>query len=309
MKICVTGGAGYIGSILVSALLDKGYKVIVLENFMYHQNSLLNECWRDTLEIVRGDCRDEETLRPLVAEADVIIPLAAIVGMPACETDKTAAVTTNLHAVSLLCSLASKSQRILFPTTNSGYGIGGEKACTEESPLNPVSVYGVTKVQAEKIVLDRENSIAFRLATVFGVSARMRTDLLLNDFVHRAVMDGFVALFEGHFRRNYIHVRDVARVFIYGIENFETMRGKPYNVGLEDANLTKRELCERIKRHVPGFYFYEAALREDIDKRDYLVSNNRILATGWRPKYSLDDGIKELIKGYEILKGERFGNV
>lgn len=239
----------------------------------------------------------------------MIIPLAAIVGMPACEADKKAAISTNLDAIAMLCGIVSKSQLILFPTTNSGYGVGGEKACTEESPLNPASLYGVTKIEAEKAVLGRGNSITFRLATAFGVSPRMRTDLLVNDFVYRAVTDRFVVVFEGHFRRNYIHVRDVARAFLHGIENFEVMKSRSYNVGLKDANLTKLELCERIKEQVPDFYFCEAPIGEDPDKRDYVVSNDRILTTGWRPKYSLNDGIRELIKGYEILKGERFGNV
>ena len=248
-------------------------------------------------------------MKPLIAKADVIIPLAAIVGMPACAANKTAAITTNLDAVVLLCHLASKSQAILFPTTNSGYGIGGRDSCDEDSPLQPISLYAQTKVNAERVILNRENSITFRLATAFGVSPRMRTDLLVNDFTWRAVADKFVVVFEGHFRRNYIHVRDAARVFIHGIENFDAMRGRPYNVGLEEANLTKLELCEIIKKQVSNFYFCEAAVGEDPDKRNYICDNSRILNTGWRPRYSLEDGIKELINRYEILRHPHLSNI
>lgn len=307
MHCLVSGGAGYIGSILVPLLCEKGYHVTILDNFLYSQDSLLSICHWDTLQIVRGDCRDEQTLRPLVAQADVIIPLAAIVGMPACAADKTAAITTNLHAIALLRRLASESQMILMPTTNSGYGVGNEAARTEESPLNPISLYGVTKVEAEKTILSRENSITFRLATAFGVSPRMRTDLLVNDFVRRAVVDRFTVVFEGSFRRNYIHVRDIARIFIHGIENFDIMRGKPYNVGLEDANLTKIQLCETIRRVLTDykidFVFKEAEVGSDPDRRDYLVSNARILATGWRPEWSLERGIRELVKAYRMMGG------
>lgn len=313
MNVLITGGAGYIGSILVPTLLDRGYHITVLDNFMYGQDSLLPICYWDTLEIVRGDCRDEETLKPLLTKADVIIPLAAIVGMPACAADKTAAITTNLHAIALLYRLASKSQMILMPTTNSGYGIGNEKACTEESPLNPISLYGITKVEAEKTILSRENSITFRLATAFGVSPRMRLDLLVNDFTWRAVKDGFVIIFEGNFRRNHIHVQDAAQAFVHGIENFDKMRGRPYNVGLEGTNLTKIQLCEIIRRVLADyeidFLFKEAEVGSDPDKRDYLISSERILATGWKPEWSLERGIRELVKAYRMMGGrERHRN-
>ena len=309
MNILCTGGAGFIGSVLCEYLLDAGHDVTVLDNFMYGQSPLLNLCHRRRLKIIRGDCRDMETMKPLVAKADIIIPLAAVVGMPACAADKTAATSTNLGAIALLCSLASKEQMILMPTTNSGYGVGSDASCTEESPLNPTSLYGVTKVAAEKIILGRENSITFRLATAFGASPRMRMDLLVNDFTWRAVTDRFVVVFEGHFRRNYIHVRDIAYAFLHGIENFGAMRGKPYNVGLEDANLTKVQLCEEIQRVLHereiaiNFLYMEAAVGEDPDKRDYIVSNKRMYATGWRPEWSLERGIRELVKAYKILKG------
>ncbi|MCX7868357.1 MAG: NAD(P)-dependent oxidoreductase [Terrimicrobiaceae bacterium] len=309
-KILVTGGAGYLGSVLVPALLDAGHEVTVLDNFMFGQAPLAECCHRAEFEVVRGDCRDERLLGELVPRHDVIIPLAALVGAPLCARDPLGAVSVNRDAVRLLCRLAAPSQSILMPVTNSGYGIGQPGVpCTEESPLRPISLYGTSKVEAEAAVLDRGNSISFRLATVFGMSPRMRLDLLVNDFVYRAAMDRALVVFEGHFKRNYIHIRDVARVFLHGLENFDAMRGRPYNVGLEDANLTKLELCAVIQRHVPGFVFLEAPIGEDPDKRDYIVSNARILSTGWRPKHSLDDGIRELLKGFRILRNSRFANV
>lgn len=310
MRVLVTGGAGYLGSMLCKVLLEKGYAVTVLDNFRYQQNSLLDCCRYENFEIVRGDCREESILKPLLKDKDVIIPLAALVGAPLCEQDKTAAVTTNLEAIRLLCRLAAPSQKILFPVTNSGYGIG-EKGipCTEDSALKPISLYGETKVQAEKVVLDRGHTITFRLATVFGVSPRMRIDLLVNDFVYRAMTDRAVVLFEGHFKRNYIHVRDVAKVFVHGIENFEAMQNKPYNVGLEDANLSKVELCRLIQKQLPKFVYMEAPIGEDPDKRDYIVSNQRILEAGFKPDWTLEKGICELIKCYTVICKNGYANV
>jgi nucleoside-diphosphate-sugar epimerase len=310
MKILITGGAGYLGSVLTPTLLNHGHEVTVLDNFMFRQNSLADCCQYPTFHIARGDARDESVIKPLVAKADVIIPLAALVGVPICNTDQIATQTTNYEAVALLCRLASKSQRILMPVTNSGYGIGEKgKFCTEETPLRPLSTYGITKVKAEEAVLQRENSISFRLATVFGMSPRMRIDLLVNDFVYRAIYDRAVVIFEGHFKRNYIHIRDVARVFVHGLNNFENMRGRPYNVGLDDANLSKIELCEVIKKHLPKFVYLEAPVGEDPDKRDYIVSNARVLGTGYKPEWSLDRGIEELIKGFTILKNSLYSNI
>ena len=310
MKILITGGAGYIGSVLTPILLSKGYEVTVLDSFMFRQNSLAECCQYDTFTVVRGDCRDEGLMQKLLKDADAIIPLAALVGAPLCSRDKVGTQTINLDAIQLLCRLASPAQRILMPVTNSGYGIGeAGKFCTEESPLRPISLYGVTKVEAEKAILERENGMTFRLATVFGMSPRMRMDLLVNDFVYRAVHDRAVVIFEGHFKRNYIHIRDVVKVFLHGIENFEIMKGKPYNVGLEDANLSKLELCEEIKKYLPDFVYLEAPIGEDPDKRDYIVSNQRILSTGFEPEWPLGRGIQELIKGYTILRNSLYSNV
>ncbi|MDB5871164.1 MAG: NAD-dependent epimerase/dehydratase [Ramlibacter sp.] len=309
MNILVTGGAGYIGSVLVPKLLQGGHAVTVLDNFMFGQSSLAECCGWDSFQVVRGDCRDEPLMRSLVAKADVIIPLAALVGAPLCKIDPLGAQTINQDAVEMLCRLAGPSQRILMPVSNSGYGIGEKgKFCTEESPLRPISLYGISKVNAEKAVLQRENSVTFRLATVFGMSSRMRTDLLVNDFTYRAVHDKAVVIFEGHFKRNYIHIQDVAGVFAWGIDHFDAMRGKPYNVGLEEANLSKLELCGVIRKHVPDFVFVEAPIGEDPDKRDYIVSNARLAGTGFVTQWSLDRGVRELIKGYTILRDKRYGN-
>lgn len=310
MKILITGGAGYLGSVLTPALLALGHEVVVLDSFMFRQNSLMDCCQHEQFRVVRGDCRDERLVRPLVEKADVIIPLAAIVGAPLCDRDKIGAQTTNLDAVRMLCRLADNSQKIIYPTTNSGYGIGEVgKFCTEETPLQPISLYGVTKVEAEKAVLGRGNSVSFRLATVFGASPRMRMDLLVNDFVYRAVMDRAVVVFEGHFKRNYIHIRDVARVFVHALENFEALKDKAYNVGLDDANLSKLELCAEIQKQLPKFVYVEAPIGEDPDKRDYIVSNARLYATGFKPEWPLQRGIAELMKAYTVLRNASYSNV
>ncbi len=309
MKILVTGGAGYIGSVLVPELLKSGHTVTVLDNFMYGQNSLAECCIYDNFEVVRGDARDESVLKSLLPGIDYIIPLAALVGAPICNADKVGAVSINRDAIASLVKLASKEQRIIIPTTNSGYGIGQKGIhCTEKTALNPITLYGKVKMEAEKIVLERGNSISFRLATVFGMSPRMRIDLLVNDFVYRAVNDRFIVIFEGHFKRNYIHVRDVARVFIHAINNFDKIKDEPYNVGLSDANISKSELCAKIKEQVPDFVYLDAPVGKDPDKRDYIVSNEKIENTGFKPIYSLEMGIKELIKGFRILKNNKYGN-
>lgn len=309
-QVLVTGGAGYIGSVLTTRLLERGYRVTVLDNFLFRQNSLLDCCGEEGFQVVRGDCRDERLVTDLLRRADIIIPLAALVGAPLCDRDRVGATSVNFEAVQLLCKLSSPRQRIIFPVTNSGYGIGRPGVpCTEESPLRPISLYGETKVKAERAVLDRGNAITFRLATVFGVSPRMRIDLLVNDFVWRAVHDRAVTVFEGHCMRNYIHVRDVVRAFLHAINHFDEMKDRPYNVGLDDANLSKLELCAEIKRQVPQFVYSEAPIGEDPDKRDYIVSNERLLATGFRPEWSLERGIRELVKCYTIIRAGQYANV
>lgn len=310
MKILITGGAGYIGSVMIPRLLEVGHAVTVLDNFMFRQNSLSDACRYDLFNVIRGDARDEALVKSLLKNADVIIPLAALVGAPLCKNDPIGTLTTNQNAIEMLCKNVSSSQRILMPVTNSGYGIGAkDQYCTEESPLNPISLYGVTKVKAEQVVLDRPESITFRLATVFGMSPRMRIDLLVNDFVYRAVTDSSVVIFEGNFKRNYIHIQDVANVFLYAIENFNDMKGRPYNVGLDDANLSKLELASVIQKHLPKFTYLEAPIGEDPDKRDYIVSNARLASTGFRTAWSLDRGIKELVKGYTILRDSVYANI
>ena len=310
MRILVTGGAGYIGSVLVPQLLDEGHDVTVLDSFLYGQASLLDCCHHPRLAIVRGDARDRAVVARLLAGADAILPLACLTGAPLCDRDPVGARSVNLDAVAMLLELKSPEQWVIFPNTNSGYGVGEAGAhCTEESPLRPISLYGRLKVEAEERVLGAPNTLTFRLATVFGVSPRMRLDLLVNDFTYRAVTDGFVVLFEADFKRNYLHVRDVARAFLHALQNFERMKGRCYNVGLSDANLSKRELCEAIKREVPRFWWTEAPLGKDPDQRNYLVSNARIEATGFKPRVSLDAGIVELLKGYQVIRRSAYANV
>ncbi|MBQ5592935.1 MAG: NAD(P)-dependent oxidoreductase [Clostridia bacterium] len=310
MKIAITGGAGYIGSVLVPELLKLGHMVSVLDNFYFGQTSLLDCCADKNFSVIRGDARDKDTLAKFIDGADFIIPLAALVGFPLCDYDKIAAKTTNLDAILTLLEIRRPEQKIIFPCTNSGYGTSdGSIYCTEETPLNPISLYGTTKAEAEKAILEAGNSLTFRFATVFGASPRMRLDLLVNDFVYRAVNDRTMIIFEGHFKRNFIHIRDVVGAYIHAINNFEAMKGKAYNCGLSDANLSKIELCEKIKAHLPQFTFFESEINSDPDKRNYIVSNERLESTGWKPKYSLDDGIEELIRTYSIIKNNSYANI
>ncbi len=308
-RILVTGGAGYIGSVLVPLLLRKGHDVTVLDNFLYRQTSLIDCCADPAFHILRGDCRDAALVERALDGQDIVIPLAAIVGFPACDNDKTAAKTINQDAVELLLRLKKPEQKVIFPCTNSGYGLGqGQTHCTESSPISPITLYGRTKMAAEAAVLASGNAVAFRFATLFGASPRMRTDLLVNDFVYRAVFDRTLVVFEGTFMRNYLHVRDAAGAFLFAIDHFNEMKGQTFNCGLSDANLSKLELCEKIKSHIPSFVFLQAPVGEDPDKRNYLISNEKLERLGYRTAYSLDFGIEELQKVYAILKKNSYGN-
>ena len=310
MNILVTGGAGYIGSVLVPALLAEGHDVTVLDSFMYQQASLLDCCHDKKLKIIRGDVRDNKLLSKLVPKADAIFPLACLVGAPICDRDPEAAKAVNFDGVKNIADLMSVNQLMIFPCTNSGYGIGqADIYCDEDTPLQPISVYGRLKVQIESFLLNNCNCVTFRFATLFGTSPRMRLDLLVNDFTYRAVTDRVIVLFEPHFKRNYLHVRDAARAFIHALKNFGQMKGRPYNVGLSDANLSKWELCECIKQRVPDFTVMISEVGQDPDKRNYIVSNERIEATGYKPLYSLGNGIDELVKGYQIIRRNQFSNV
>lgn len=309
-NILVTGGAGYLGSTMVPDLLATGHKVTVLDNFMFKQASLNHVCHHPNFSVVKGDIRVESVMAPLMKKADVIIPLAALVGAPLCSLDPVGATTVNHEAIAMMIKLLSKQQIVLMPTTNSAYGTGDENNfCTEESPLRPISQYAIEKVAIEKELMHHENAISFRLATVFGMSPRMRIDLLVNDFTYRAVVDRCVVLFESHFKRNYVHVRDVSRVFQHALANFDKMKGQIYNVGLSDANVSKKELCEHIQKQIPQFTFIEAPVGKDPDQRNYIVSNAKIEATGYKTEFSLDRGIGELIKGYTMIKNSLYGNV
>lgn len=308
MNILVTGGAGYIGSVLVRALLRDGHHVTVVDNFMHRQNSLAECCWINHFDVVCGDARDPRIMGPLVKKADVVIPLAAIVGAPACDRDLAAAHTINYEAIVGLP--LSPAQHLILPITNSGYGVGEPgKECTEESPMRPVSLYAKLKVDLEKRMMQRERTTSLRFATVFGMSPRMRLDLLVNDFVYRAVHDRAVVLFEADFKRNYIHVLDAAWAFQHVIKNSDAMAGQVYNVGLSDANLSKWELCELIKARVPEFTFVRAEHGKDPDQRDYIVSNAKIEAAGYVPSMSLDDGIVDLVMGCKMIRNTVYGNV
>jgi nucleoside-diphosphate-sugar epimerase len=309
-NILVTGGAGYIGSTLVPDLLSKKHKVTVVDNFMYDQTSLATSIRDRNLEIIFGDVRDESLMKKLVGKADIIIPLAAIVGAPACDKDPVTAQSINKDSILWILKQISKSQQVIMPTTNSAYGSGDKNNfCDENSPLNPLSLYARDKVVVEKSLLEHENSTSFRLATVFGISPRMRLDLLVNNFTLRAITDGFVIVFEGHFKRNYIHILDVVQAFNLAIEKKDQFKGEIFNVGLSQANISKIELCQEIKKIVPDFLFLEAPLGKDPDQRNYIVSNKKIEALGFSPAVSLQEGLNELVKGLKMFNHKPFTNV
>jgi nucleoside-diphosphate-sugar epimerase len=294
----------------VPELLQAGYEVTLLDLFREGDTVLAPCCCYDGFTPVKGDAREESLVKRLLAKADIVLPLAALVGAPLCAQDPFNAVSVNRDAVMMITKLVGRDQRLVFPTSNSGYGVGEkDRFCTEETPLRPVSLYGSTKVEAERAILDSGNGVTLRLATVFGMSPRMRIDLLVNDFTYRAVSDRAVVIFEGHFKRNYIHIRDVANAFLHAITHYPEMNNQPYNVGLSTANLSKIELCVKIKELVPSFIYVEAPIGEDPDKRDYIVSNAKLEATGWSARWSLERGIRELLKGYTMLRNRRFANV
>ena len=308
-NILVTGAAGYISSILCEHLLDAGYHLTAVDNLMYRQCSLFHLCSDSRFSFVLGDVRNETLIRDLTKQADVLIPLAAIVGAPACERDPWLARTVNLEAIELLDRVRSVSQLLIFPTTNSGYGMkSDDSCCTEDSPLEPISLYGRTKVQAEMRLLERPNVITLRLATVFGMSPRMRLDLLVNHFVYAAVTDGYLVIFEKDFKRNYVHIRDVADCIIHCIQNADKMVERPYNVGLDNANLSKEQLAGKIQQYLPNFYVHFAEVGNDPDRRNYIVSNQRLRQAGFEAKRFLDHGIQELIKGYQMMRNDPWSN-
>jgi nucleoside-diphosphate-sugar epimerase len=309
-RVLVTGGAGYLGSILCEHLLAEGYAVTVIDSLMYGQNPLFHFCAHPSFEFVRGDARDESCMKQQVAKHDVLIPLAAIVGAPACNRDPQLATSVNVEAVRLVNRLRSHDQLVVFPNTNSGYGTQkNSTVCTEETPLEPITLYGRTKIQAESELLKSPNTITLRLATVFGMSPRMRLDLLVNHFVYAAVTDGYLVIFEKDFKRNYVHIRDVADCFLYCMKNASRMTGKAYNVGLDEANLSKGELALKVKEHVPSLFIHFSEIGSDPDKRNYIVSNQRLREAGFESRRSLDDGIKELLKGFRMLPRSVFKNV
>lgn len=308
--VLVTGGSGYIGSTLVPLLLQEEYTVTVVDNLSFNQVSLLNCFGHPRFTFIKGDVCNESLMKPLLSKAEFIIPLAALVGAPACASNPLLAKLLNYDSIQILLHNTTFDQKILFPNTNSGYGIGEKNAfCNEKSPLRPVSLYGKLKVEVEEELLASQRAISFRLATVCGISPRMRLDLLVNDFTFRACQDRFIVLFEEHFKRNYIHVKDVAGAFLFGIKHFEKMKGEAFNVGMSDANLSKRELCEKIKQFVPDLYIHSAPVGQDPDKRDYIVSNDKLESLGWKPTKSLDDAIQEIIAAYPLLKLNEFKNV
>jgi nucleoside-diphosphate-sugar epimerase len=309
-SVFVTGAAGYIGSVLCARLLAAGYRVVALDSLYFGTQTLFHLADYSSFEFTLGDARDERLVKDLVSTCDVLVPLAALVGAPLCDRDPDTAASTNLGAIRLLNRLRRPSQLLVYPTTNSGYGTkSGEVLCTEDTPLEPISLYGRTKVEAEADVLAGPNTLSLRLATVFGTSPRMRIDLLVNHFVWAAVTDGYLVVFEKGFRRNYLHIRDAADAFVFAIENSDRLVGRPYNLGLDAANLSKEQLALKVKEHVPRFHVHFAEVGSDPDRRDYIVSSQRLREAGFEATRTLDDGIRELIKGYRMMGRGAWKNI
>src|SRR5258708_6177355 len=310
-RVVVTGGLGYLGSILCEHLLNAGFRVRAIDNLLYGQGQqgLFHLCAQPGFDFVKGDVRDESLMRGAIRDADVIIHLAAIVGASACDRDPSMAVSVNLESVKALNRLRSPHQLVIYPNTNSGYGATeGTSFCTEDTPLHPISLYGTTKVEAERHLLDSPNTITLRLATVFGMAPRMRLDLLVNHFVYTALNEGYIVIFEKDFKRNFVHVRDVADCMLHCMAHAPQMTCRPYNVGLDSANLSKEELARKVQEYIPNFYIHFAAIGQDPDKRNYIVSSERLKKTGFEARRSLDDGIQELIKGYQMMGRPLFKN-
>lgn len=309
-KVLVTGGAGYIGSMLVELLLKENHDVTVLDNFMYNQATLLDSCVNPRFKVVRADVTNVPLMKSFYEKNkfDYVIPLACLTGAPICSYNPKYAYDVVVDSLDMLLN-SQKEAKFIYPNTNSGYGVGTSVECTEDSVLNPISIYGKIKCFAEKKIMDRGNAVSFRLATAFGVSRRMRMDLLVNDLVYRAMHDGCLTIFEGHFRRNFIHVRDIANAFVFAINNFERMKGEVYNLGLTSANISKLELANKIAEQVTRCKVIEVAGKEDPDKRDYIVSNAKLESMGWRADYSLEEGIRELTTAYQIIKRNQHGNI
>ena len=299
-KILITGGAGYLGSVFTRNLL-KNHEVIVYDNLMYNQTSLVDLSNNPNFTFHYGDVREWSKLKYLVEQVDVVIPLAALVGFPLCEKDKDLATSINTTQIQNIVDVLSGDQMILYPNTNSGYGIRGNGMVDETNELTPISHYGQTKCEAEDYIINESNGISFRLATVFGVSSRMRTDLLVNDFVYKLLTDRYITLFEHKFVRNFIHIQDVSRAFEYMIDNYYTFNNEIFNLGLSDENITKKQLVEKIQSHIPNTSVNYSDYYVDPDKRDYIVSNEKIEEAGWKPIFTLDDGIKELIQSYKMI--------
>lgn len=310
-KILITGGAGYLGSVMVELFLNEGFKVTVLDNLLYKQTSIVPFSYNKNYNFIFGNVKNKTLLQDLVKDHDIIIPLAAIVGMPACDKNPEDAIEINYQQIKNIIDVLSKDQIIILPNTNSQYGSSNE-IITEESPFKPLSLYAKTKCDAEKILLNSGNGISLRLATVFGLSYRIRMDLLVQDFVYKSLVDKYLVLFESHFIRNYIHVRDVANTFLFMIKNYSKCNNQPYNVGLSSANLSKFELAQKIKKYIPELVIVKNDFKKDLDQRNYMVSNEKLERHGWYPKFTLDDGIEELIQGFKIIhnfKNKDFTNL
>ena len=308
-NILITGGAGYIGSKLATELLNYNYKVTVIDILKFSSRSLNHLFNNRNFNFINGDVRNKKLMKNLILNNEFIIPLAALVGAPLCEKNKKEAISVNLESIKYLMKIITKKNKVIYLTTNSGYGVGEKnKYCDEKSPLNPISLYGRTKVNAEKIIMRSSNSIAFRLATVFGYSYRMRTDLLVNNFVFKAVRDKKLVIFEPHFRRNYIHINDVVEGIIYSIKNFNRLKSNVYNLGLSSANLTKYNLAKKIKKKINSLKIKIVKNRKDPDQRDYYVSNKKIEKKGFRAKISIEKGIDELINVFSYSEEKIINN-